>query len=257
MPPALHSATTASEQRLIKTLPRKGLRFVGAVREEVPRRRRRGHSSFLPAIPRSRPLRSCRSRTSAVIRTQDYFSDGIVEDITTALSRNRAFFVIARNSSFTYKGDAGQEPSGRAGARRSLPARRQRAQVGQSGARHRAIDRGRLRPASVGRPLRRRHVRDFRAAGSDRHARGRSDRAAARESGDRSRQPRRDRRSCCLRSVPARPGQLEPLDQGGKCQGAAALLRRNRQGSRLFDPVWAGCLLLSLRQGQRLGVDFR
>ena len=35
---------------------------------------------------------------------QDYFSDGIVEDITTALSRNRAFFVIARNSSFTYKG---------------------------------------------------------------------------------------------------------------------------------------------------------
>jgi TolB-like protein len=35
---------------------------------------------------------------------QDYFSDGIVEDITTALSRNRAFFVIARDSSFTYKG---------------------------------------------------------------------------------------------------------------------------------------------------------
>ena len=35
---------------------------------------------------------------------QDYFTDGIVEDITTALSRNRAFFVIARNSSFTYKG---------------------------------------------------------------------------------------------------------------------------------------------------------
>src|SRR3546814_17279657 len=35
---------------------------------------------------------------------QDYFADGIVEDITAALSRNRAFFVIARNSSFTYKG---------------------------------------------------------------------------------------------------------------------------------------------------------
>ncbi len=34
---------------------------------------------------------------------QDYFSDGVVEDITTALSRNRAFLVIARNSSFTYK----------------------------------------------------------------------------------------------------------------------------------------------------------
>ena len=35
---------------------------------------------------------------------QEYFIDGIVEDIITALSRNRAFFVIARNSSFTYKG---------------------------------------------------------------------------------------------------------------------------------------------------------
>jgi TolB-like protein len=35
---------------------------------------------------------------------QDYFSDGIVEDIITALSRFRTLFVIARNSSFTYKG---------------------------------------------------------------------------------------------------------------------------------------------------------
>lgn len=36
--------------------------------------------------------------------TQDYFVDGIVDDITTALSRVRAFFVIARSSSLTYKG---------------------------------------------------------------------------------------------------------------------------------------------------------
>jgi TolB-like protein/class 3 adenylate cyclase len=35
---------------------------------------------------------------------QEYFSDGIVEDIITALSRFKALFVIARNSSFTYKG---------------------------------------------------------------------------------------------------------------------------------------------------------
>jgi adenylate cyclase len=35
---------------------------------------------------------------------QEYFADGIVEDIITALSRVRWFFVIARNSSFTYKG---------------------------------------------------------------------------------------------------------------------------------------------------------
>ena len=35
---------------------------------------------------------------------QDYFADGIVEEITSALSRVRSFFVIARNSAFTYKG---------------------------------------------------------------------------------------------------------------------------------------------------------
>jgi len=36
--------------------------------------------------------------------TQDYFVDGVVDDIIGALSRVRAFFVIARTSSFTYKG---------------------------------------------------------------------------------------------------------------------------------------------------------
>jgi adenylate cyclase len=37
---------------------------------------------------------------------QEYFADGISEDIITALSKLRWFFVIARNSSFTYKGKA-------------------------------------------------------------------------------------------------------------------------------------------------------
>ena len=37
---------------------------------------------------------------------QDYFADGVVEDIITALSRFKSLFVIARNSSFTYKGKA-------------------------------------------------------------------------------------------------------------------------------------------------------
>src|SRR5205823_2945059 len=34
---------------------------------------------------------------------QEYFADGMVEDIITALSRFKSLFVIARNSSFTYK----------------------------------------------------------------------------------------------------------------------------------------------------------
>jgi adenylate cyclase len=39
-------------------------------------------------------------------REQEYFADGMVEEIITALSRFRQLFVIARNSSFTYKGRA-------------------------------------------------------------------------------------------------------------------------------------------------------
>ena len=39
-------------------------------------------------------------------RDQEFFSDGIADDIITELSRSRSLFVIARNSSFTYKGRA-------------------------------------------------------------------------------------------------------------------------------------------------------
>jgi adenylate cyclase len=48
---------------------------------------------------------------------QEYFADGVVEDIITALSRFRSFAVIARNSSFVYKGravdvrQAGRQPA--------------------------------------------------------------------------------------------------------------------------------------------------
>jgi TolB-like protein/Flp pilus assembly protein TadD len=41
---------------------------------------------------------------------QDYFVDGVVDDLTNALSRVRRFFVIARSSSFTYKGRAVDVP---------------------------------------------------------------------------------------------------------------------------------------------------
>jgi adenylate cyclase len=37
---------------------------------------------------------------------QEYFSDGVADDIITELSRDRALFVIARNSSFTYRGQS-------------------------------------------------------------------------------------------------------------------------------------------------------
>jgi TolB-like protein len=97
-------------QRLIKTLPRKGLRFVGAVRE----------ANEPPALPlllasgQLRPLALPDRPSIAVLPfanlsgdpEQEYFADGTVEEIITALSRMRWLFVIARNSSFAYKGRA-------------------------------------------------------------------------------------------------------------------------------------------------------
>ncbi|WGD52041.1 winged helix-turn-helix domain-containing tetratricopeptide repeat protein [Bradyrhizobium sp. CB1650] len=93
-------------QRLIRTVPRKGFRFVGdAVEEAAP----------APAEGGSAPLRPASGRPAIAVLAfenmsgdpeQEYFGDGISEDILTALSKQRWFLVIARNSSFTYKGRA-------------------------------------------------------------------------------------------------------------------------------------------------------
>src|SRR5262245_5694130 len=67
------------------------------------------------AAPTSRPALPLPDKPSIAVlpfqnmsgdTEQDYFADGIVEDIITALSRFKQLFVIARNSSFTYKGKA-------------------------------------------------------------------------------------------------------------------------------------------------------
>ena len=100
-------------QRLIKTLPRKGLRFVGGVREEqVPF----GSAADAAAgTGRTAPTLALPDRPSIAMlpldnlsgdKGHDYFSDGITEDILTQLSRFSELFVIARNSSFQYKGKA-------------------------------------------------------------------------------------------------------------------------------------------------------
>ena len=61
---------------------------------------------------------------------QEYFVDGMVEDIITGLARIKWLFVIARNSSFVYKGAAVDVRQRRARARRALRAGRQRTQGG-------------------------------------------------------------------------------------------------------------------------------
>ena len=59
---------------------------------------------------------------------QAYFTDGMVDDIITGLSRIKWLFVIGRGTTFAYKGRTGRPEGGRARARRALPARGQRAQ---------------------------------------------------------------------------------------------------------------------------------
>jgi len=101
---------TGEKQRLIKTLARKGFRFVGAVQEQrlaitqvdsLERNDDTAQRAFSPP------------RLSIVVlpfvnlsgdSEQDYFVDGVTESLTTDLSRINGAFVIARNTAFTFKG---------------------------------------------------------------------------------------------------------------------------------------------------------
>jgi len=101
---------SGAAQRLVKTLPRKGVRFVGAVREEQTKREpmSAGAEPATPALtlPERPSIAVLPFANLSGDPEQEYFADGIVEDITTALSRMRWLFVIARNSSFAFKGRA-------------------------------------------------------------------------------------------------------------------------------------------------------
>jgi adenylate cyclase len=74
----------------------------------------KGTSAFAEAFNTSMPLALPDKPSIAVLPfqnmsgdpEQEYFADGMVEEIITALSRFKSIFVIARNSSFTYKGKA-------------------------------------------------------------------------------------------------------------------------------------------------------
>ncbi len=102
---------TGEEQRLVRTIARKGYRFVGEVREaDAPERAgpTRREEPVLPALalPDRPSIAVLPFLNLSGDPEQEYFVDGVVEDIIIALSRNRWLFVIARNSSFTYKGQA-------------------------------------------------------------------------------------------------------------------------------------------------------
>lgn len=112
------------EHRLIKTVSRRGYLLdahvlphdLGSSASAQPTAASGGDGAVVrriasPAMP-SPPLALPDKPSIAVLpfenmsgdREQEYFADGMVEDITTALSRFKSLFVIARNSSFSYKG---------------------------------------------------------------------------------------------------------------------------------------------------------
>jgi TolB-like protein/DNA-binding winged helix-turn-helix (wHTH) protein/tetratricopeptide (TPR) repeat protein len=119
---------SGGRQTLIKTYARKGIRFVGDVQGEPPGAGRteppdqvQGMPPALPSAGKASAPASSRAALDwggkpsvAVLpfnnmsgdQEQEYFSDGITEDIITALSKYRSLVVIARNSSFAFKGAA-------------------------------------------------------------------------------------------------------------------------------------------------------
>jgi TolB-like protein/Flp pilus assembly protein TadD len=108
---------TGEEQRLVRTVPRKGYRFIGHVEAGETAEAQQPSGAPVPADwnePAPSPLLLPDTPSITVLPfqnlsgdpEQDYFADGVVEDIIAALSRIRWLFVIARNSSFTYKGRA-------------------------------------------------------------------------------------------------------------------------------------------------------
>ena len=107
---------SGQEQRLIRTVARKGFRFVGEVTDGQPlvgfisagdgadnAHQPTAHALALPDRPAIAVLPFLNLSGNP---DQEYFVDGVVEDIISALSRIGWLFVIARNSSFTYKGRA-------------------------------------------------------------------------------------------------------------------------------------------------------
>jgi adenylate cyclase len=96
---------TGKAQRLIKTVPRKGIRFVGTVREEEAGSdvSLQPSTSYL-ALPDKPSIAVLAFTNMTGDPGQDYLSDGITEDIITELSRFSELLVIARNSSFQYRG---------------------------------------------------------------------------------------------------------------------------------------------------------
>ena len=90
---------------VIQTIPGRGYRFAAPVTRVMADTSAR-QPSGAPPLPDKPSLAVMPFQNMSGDPEQEYFADGVVEEIITALSRITWLFVIARNSSFTYKGQA-------------------------------------------------------------------------------------------------------------------------------------------------------
>jgi len=102
---------SGDQQRLIRTVARKGIRFVGEVRSDKGASAIDGapdanSMSAAPRLPDRPSIAVLPFHNMSGDPEQEYFADGMAEEILTSLSYCKSLFVIARNSSFAYKDKA-------------------------------------------------------------------------------------------------------------------------------------------------------
>jgi TolB-like protein/tetratricopeptide (TPR) repeat protein len=91
----------------IETLPRRGYRYIGpAVAADSPEAATAAVTDAPLSLPDKPSIAVLPFSNLSGDPEQDYFADGMVDDIITGLARINWLFVIARNSTFTYKGRA-------------------------------------------------------------------------------------------------------------------------------------------------------
>jgi hypothetical protein len=147
---------SGDEQRLIKTLPRKGFRFVGPVQEiGTPIKATASGNAIQPpgpalALPDRPSIAVLPFQNLGGDPEQEYFADGMAEDITTLLSQTRDFLVIARGSTLAYKTNSVDFGRHRTTTRRSLCCRGKRPQGGQQDSRYRPARRSKGQASGCG-----------------------------------------------------------------------------------------------------------
>jgi TolB-like protein/tetratricopeptide (TPR) repeat protein len=94
-----------SGQSYLVTVPGRGYRLIG-LKSSVPATVGNLDSRLGSVLPDKPSIAVLPFQSMSADPEQEYFADGVVEEIITALSRFSGLFVIARNSSFTYKGRA-------------------------------------------------------------------------------------------------------------------------------------------------------